>query len=139
MATEKVTESFVQPAIPQFDDHYDHWNMLMQNFLTSKECWHLVESGIDSPIEGVTLSEQQQKRFYEQKLKDLKDSKNVVEMRIDEPQSFLLVHEQRLNRTTASEEQTALKASTFSESSSSRGGRGRGKGGRGQGRGGRGN
>ncbi|CAL8168531.1 unnamed protein product [Prunus armeniaca] len=72
MATKKVTGSFVQPAIPQFDGHYDHWSILMENFLRSKQCWHLMESGIDSPTEGVTLSEQQQKRFDERKLKDLK-------------------------------------------------------------------
>ncbi|CAL2271297.1 unnamed protein product [Prunus armeniaca] len=69
----------------------------------------------------------------------IKESKNVVEMQIDELQSFLLVHEQRLNCTAASEEQTTLKASNFSKSSSSRGGRGRGRGGLGQGRGGQGN
>ncbi|GKE35563.1 retrovirus-related pol polyprotein from transposon TNT 1-94, partial [Tanacetum coccineum] len=29
-----VPESvFVQPAIPKFDGHYDHWSMLMENFL----------------------------------------------------------------------------------------------------------
>ncbi|KAL6276254.1 hypothetical protein ACE6H2_019855 [Prunus campanulata] len=71
MATEKVTESFVQLAIPRFDGHYDHWSMLMENFLRSKEYWHLVESRIDSPA-GVTSTEQQQKRFGEQKMKDLK-------------------------------------------------------------------
>ncbi|CAL2246235.1 unnamed protein product [Prunus armeniaca] len=54
----------------------------------------------------------------------IEESKNVAEMRIDELQSSLLVHEQRLNCTTASEEQAALKASTFSKSSNSRGGRG---------------
>ncbi|CAL2228257.1 unnamed protein product [Prunus armeniaca] len=222
MATDKATESFVQPAIPCFD-------------------------GIDAPTEGVVLTEQQQKRVAELKLKDLKvknylfqaldrsiletileketskqiwdslkkkyegservkravlqtltrdfetlqmksresitdffartlgiaskmrsnggtmeevkvvekimrsltpkfdyivcsieEAKNVAELRVDELQSSLLVHEQRLNRTTASEEQTALKASIFSEPSSSRGGRGRGRGGRGRGRGGQG-
>ncbi|CAL2255783.1 unnamed protein product [Prunus armeniaca] len=40
--------SFVQPAIPRFDDHYDHWSMLMENFLRSKENWGLVENGITS-------------------------------------------------------------------------------------------
>jgi hypothetical protein len=30
-------ESFIQPAIPKFDDYYDHWSMLMENFLCSKE------------------------------------------------------------------------------------------------------
>ena len=44
----------------------------MENFLRSKEYWNLVESGIDAPAEGVVLTEQQQKRVVEQKLKDLK-------------------------------------------------------------------
>jgi hypothetical protein len=29
--------SFVQPAILKFDGHYDHWSMLMENFLRLKE------------------------------------------------------------------------------------------------------
>ncbi|CAL8078306.1 unnamed protein product [Prunus armeniaca] len=219
----------------------------MEKFLRSKEYWNLVESGIDAPAEGVVLTEQQQKRVAELKLKDLKvknylfqaldrsiletileketskqiwdslkkkyerservkrvvlqtltrdfetlqmksgesitdffartmgiaskmrfnggtmeevkvvekimrsltpkfdyifcsieEAKNVAELCVDELQSSLLVHEQRLNHTTASEEQTALKASTFYEPSSSQGGRGCGRGGRGKGRGGRG-
>ena len=67
----------------------------------------------------------------------IEEAKNVAELRVDELQSSLLVHEQRLNRTTTSGEQTALKASIFSEPSSSRGGRGRGRGGRGHRGGGR--
>ena len=43
MATEN---NFVQPAIPKFNGHYDHWSMLMENFLCSKEYWSLVETGI---------------------------------------------------------------------------------------------
>nr|GMD78316.1 Retrovirus-related Pol polyprotein from transposon TNT 1-94 [Ipomoea batatas] len=34
-----MTENFVQPTIPRFDDHYDYWSMLMENFLRSKELW----------------------------------------------------------------------------------------------------
>ncbi|XP_073264243.1 uncharacterized protein [Populus alba] len=44
--------SFVQPAIPRFDGHYDHWSMLMENFLRSKEYWNLVETGIIAAAEG---------------------------------------------------------------------------------------
>ncbi|KAL5758187.1 hypothetical protein ACOSP7_020798 [Xanthoceras sorbifolium] len=34
-----VFENFVQPAIPRFDGHYDHWSLLMENFLrTNKGC-----------------------------------------------------------------------------------------------------
>ncbi|KAK0579396.1 hypothetical protein LWI29_025787 [Acer saccharum] len=45
MATEN-TQNFVQPSIPRFDGHYDHWSMLMENFLKSKEYWQVVDSGV---------------------------------------------------------------------------------------------
>ena len=34
VAAQKMTieGSFIQPAIPRFDGHYDHWRMLMENF-----------------------------------------------------------------------------------------------------------
>ena len=51
----------------------------------------------------------------------IEEANNVEEMQIDELQSSLLVHEQRLNRTSAIEEMTALKISTPSETSSPRG------------------
>jgi hypothetical protein len=51
--------SFVQPAIPRFDGHYDHWSMLMENFLRSKEYWNLIETGITAAAEGSSLSELQ--------------------------------------------------------------------------------
>ncbi|KAK6923061.1 hypothetical protein RJ641_032222 [Dillenia turbinata] len=46
MATDSA---FVQAAIPRFDGHYDHWSMLMENFLRSKEYWAVIESGIQEP------------------------------------------------------------------------------------------
>ena len=53
MATES---SFVQAAIPRFDGHYDHWSMLMENFLRSKEYWSVIESGIqESPVGAVLI------------------------------------------------------------------------------------
>ncbi|KAL4367378.1 hypothetical protein GQ457_05G024780 [Hibiscus cannabinus] len=36
---------FVQPSIPNFYGYYDHWAMLMENFLRSKEYWSLIENG----------------------------------------------------------------------------------------------
>ena len=64
----------------------------------------------------------------------IKEANNVKEMQIDELHSSLLVHEQKLNRTSAIEKMTTLKISTPGESSSSRGRwqrrcRGRGRGG----------
>ncbi|KAL5190609.1 hypothetical protein HKD37_04G010009 [Glycine soja] len=63
---------FVQPTIPRFDDHYDHWSMLMENFLQSKEYWHIFESGVETSNADVALTETQQKELEGLKLKDLK-------------------------------------------------------------------
>lgn len=58
--------------IPKFDGHYDHWSMLMENFLRSLELWSLVAEGIPSPaIETAAASEAQRKSIEEAKLKDL--------------------------------------------------------------------
>ncbi|CAL8136224.1 unnamed protein product [Prunus armeniaca] len=75
--------SFVQPAIPKFDGHYDHWSMLMENFLHSKEFWSLVEEGILVPeADGSGLTAAQKKTMEDQKLKDLK-VKNYLFQAID--------------------------------------------------------
>jgi hypothetical protein len=75
--------SFVQPAIPRFDGHYDHWSMLIENFLRSKEYWDLIETGITAAAEGSNFSEIQQKTYEDQKLKDLK-AKNYLFQAIDQ-------------------------------------------------------
>lgn len=96
--------SFVQPTIPKFDGYYNHWAMLMENFLDSKEYWSLVEDGIPAaakdtedgipiaageaedgiPIAtgGADLIEGQRKDIEDQKLKDLK-VKNYLFQAID--------------------------------------------------------
>ncbi|KAL4378121.1 hypothetical protein GQ457_02G036680 [Hibiscus cannabinus] len=79
MATETT---FVQPSIPKFDGHYDHWAMLMENFLRSKEYWNLVENGISVAPVGTTLTEAQQRLIDDQKLKDLK-AKNYLFQALD--------------------------------------------------------
>jgi len=56
MATDS---NFVQAVIPRFDGHYDHWSMLMENFLRSKEYWPIIESGIQEPEKGTSLTESQ--------------------------------------------------------------------------------
>ncbi|GJY65030.1 retrovirus-related pol polyprotein from transposon TNT 1-94 [Tanacetum coccineum] len=80
--TESSNTSFVQAAIPKFDGHYDHWSMLMENFLRSKEYWGLVENGILVVPEGTAPTEAQRKLIEEQKLKDLK-VKNFLFQAID--------------------------------------------------------
>jgi len=79
-----MAESSVdQPAIPKFDGYYDHWAMLMENFLRSKEYWHLVEAGIPEAAQAADLTEVQKKVFENQKLKDLK-VKNYLFQAIEE-------------------------------------------------------
>ena len=51
--------NFVQPAIPCFNGLYDHWSMLMENFLRFKKYWTLVETGIVEPTNEIVLTEAQ--------------------------------------------------------------------------------
>ena len=81
MATDS---NFVQAAIPRFDGHYDHWSMLMENFLRSKEYWPIVESGIQAPAPNTALSDAQKTELEGRKLKDLK-AKNYLFQAIDRP------------------------------------------------------
>ncbi|TXG67975.1 hypothetical protein EZV62_009250 [Acer yangbiense] len=74
--------NFIQPSIPRFDGHYDHWSMLMENFLRSKEFWSLIETGYVEPKAGAAVTEAQRKRLEELKLKDLK-VKNYLFQAID--------------------------------------------------------
>ncbi|CAM8978411.1 unnamed protein product [Rhodiola kirilowii] len=69
------SEKFVQPAIPKFDGHFDHWSMLMENFLRSKEMWNLVEKGIPVPMKAdgtSAASEADKKGIDDAKLRDMK-------------------------------------------------------------------
>lgn len=40
------SSSDVAPAIPMYDEHYDYWSLLMENFLRSKEFWVGIENMI---------------------------------------------------------------------------------------------
>lgn len=72
----------MQPAIPHFDSHYDHWRMLMENFLRSKEYWQIVENGVAEPATGTQLTDAQKAELEGQRLKDLK-AKNYLFQAID--------------------------------------------------------
>ncbi|PNY13276.1 retrovirus-related Pol polyprotein from transposon TNT 1-94 [Trifolium pratense] len=45
---------FLKPSIPKFDGYYDHWAMLMENLLRSKEYWSLIENGVTVAPENAT-------------------------------------------------------------------------------------
>ncbi|KAJ1380140.1 hypothetical protein SESBI_46272 [Sesbania bispinosa] len=77
-----ASENFVQPTIPRFDGHYDHWSMLMENLLRSKEYWQVVVDGVTTPEGGEALTDAQQKELDAMKLKDLK-VKNYLFQAID--------------------------------------------------------
>ncbi|GKC58344.1 retrovirus-related pol polyprotein from transposon TNT 1-94 [Tanacetum coccineum] len=72
--------SFGQPNIPKFDGDHEHWSLLMENLLRSKEYWCVVETGIPAKGENVTAA--QRKNIDEMKLKDLK-AKNYLFSSID--------------------------------------------------------
>ena len=99
MATES---SFVQPAVPKFDGHYDHWAMLMENFLRSKEYWIIVETGVPAAAEDRVLSDAEKKNMEALKLKDLK-AKNYLFQSLD--RSIL---ETILNKDTSKRTQTPI-------------------------------
>ncbi|KAJ1376198.1 gag-polypeptide of LTR copia-type [Sesbania bispinosa] len=75
-----ASNNFVQLAIPRFDGQYDHWSMLMENFLRSKEYWQVIEYGV--PKASVVVTDTQQKELEAMKLKDLK-AKNYLFQAID--------------------------------------------------------
>ncbi|XP_057485822.1 uncharacterized protein LOC130772093 [Actinidia eriantha] len=68
--------------MPHFGGHYNHWSMLMENFLRSKEFWPVVETGIAVYASGAVLTDDQQKSLEDQKLKDRK-AKNYLFQAID--------------------------------------------------------
>jgi hypothetical protein len=75
--------NFVQPAIPRFDGFYDHWAMMMENLLRSKDYWSLVEVGIPAAAAtGVEETEAQRKAREDARVKDLK-VKNYLFQAID--------------------------------------------------------
>jgi hypothetical protein len=74
---------FGHPSIPKFDGFYDHWCMLMENLLRSKEYWSVVEEGIPAlPALPVVPTAAQTEAMKEAKLKDLK-AKNYLFQSID--------------------------------------------------------
>lgn len=66
---------YLQPTMPKFDGHYKHWAKLMENFLHSKEYWHLVEHGIIVIPNEANVTKVELKFLEKQKLKDLKIKK----------------------------------------------------------------
>lgn len=66
-------------SIPKFDGDYDHWSMIMENLLRSKEYWSVVEDGYTEPgaKEKELLTDAQRKVLEDKNPKDLK-AKNYL-------------------------------------------------------------
>ncbi|XP_024993944.1 uncharacterized protein LOC112527492 [Cynara cardunculus var. scolymus] len=77
-----ASNNYVQPTIPRFDGHYDHWSMLMENILRSKEYWKVIKYGVATLGDTIALTDAQQKEPEGMKLKDLK-AKNYLFQAID--------------------------------------------------------
>lgn len=77
-----ANDNFVQPSIPRFDGHYDHWSMLMGNFLRSQDYWQVVSKGITEPAARVTLTVAQNQELEEQRQKGRK-ARNYLFQSID--------------------------------------------------------
>ncbi|GAU26944.1 hypothetical protein TSUD_06170, partial [Trifolium subterraneum] len=90
------SSSYMQPSIPKFDGHYEHWAMLMENLLRSKEFWNQIEEGVIVALD-VGATPEQLKAAEESKLKDLK-VKNYLFQAIDRT-----ILETILTRNTAKE------------------------------------
>jgi hypothetical protein len=71
---------FVQPSIPKLDGYYEHWSMLMENLLRSKEFWPLIKTGV--VIAPPNATPEQRRLVDESKLRDLK-VKNYLFQAID--------------------------------------------------------
>lgn len=68
--------------IPKFDGDYEHWALLMENLLRSKEWWDVIETGVVNPERNVILTGPQRTELAECKLRDLK-VKNYLFAAID--------------------------------------------------------
>ncbi|PNX68494.1 retrovirus-related Pol polyprotein from transposon TNT 1-94, partial [Trifolium pratense] len=84
---------YLQPIVPKFDGYYEHWSMLMENLLRSKEFWPLIENGVS--IAPANATAEQVRLANESKLNDLK-VKNYLFQSIDRT-----IMETILNRETA--------------------------------------
>ncbi|CAA7040785.1 unnamed protein product [Microthlaspi erraticum] len=68
--------------VPKFDGDYEHWAMLMENLLKSKEWWDLIETGIPRVERNVILTGAQRTEMAEKTVTDHK-VKNYLFASID--------------------------------------------------------
>ncbi|PNX59026.1 hypothetical protein L195_g051210 [Trifolium pratense] len=64
------SSNFLQPSVPKFDGYFEHWSMLMENLIRSKELWPLIETGV--MVAPPNAMAEQLRIANESKLQDLK-------------------------------------------------------------------
>ncbi|CAM8886509.1 unnamed protein product [Rhodiola kirilowii] len=64
--------SFAAPCVPKFDGDYEHWSLIMENLLRSKEYYEVVEFEYTEKNQERPMSAAQVKKLEKLKLKDLK-------------------------------------------------------------------
>jgi len=74
--------SFSTPAVPKFDGDYDHWSLIMENLLRSKEYWSVIDPWFEDLRRMEAPTPAQQQSLKEAELKDLK-AKNYLFQSID--------------------------------------------------------
>ncbi|XP_071702890.1 uncharacterized protein [Rutidosis leptorrhynchoides] len=76
------TNQFQAIYVPKFDGDYDHWCLLMENLLISKELWRVIEEGYKEPVDESTMTETERVNLNALKLQDLK-ARNYLFQSID--------------------------------------------------------
>ncbi|KAJ0509944.1 putative RNA-directed DNA polymerase [Helianthus annuus] len=74
--------NFQVPSVPRFDGDYDHWSLVMETLLRSKELWVAIEIGFKEPREGEQLTPTQRTNLEAMRIKDLK-ARNYLYQSID--------------------------------------------------------
>lgn len=93
--TERMADSgsYTTSAVPKFDGDYDHWSLIMENLLRSKDYWCIIYPGFDELRRIEAPSPAQQKALDEAKLKDLK-AKNYMFQSIDKTTLKTITHKE---------------------------------------------
>ena len=55
------SSNFMSPCISKFDGDYEHWNMLIENILRTKDYWSVIETWFVEPALGEILNNTQRK------------------------------------------------------------------------------
>ncbi|KAI5408463.1 hypothetical protein KIW84_054341 [Lathyrus oleraceus] len=111
--------NFTAPCVPKFDGDYDHWSLVMENLMRSKEYWCVIQDEGDckiivgvneNQVPGKCTSEVCPTAGVSKDFRNVGDedgrivSKDIDQLTVDELQSLLLVHEQKVCHNKSEEQ-----------------------------------